>query len=273
MDISEPYTNNTIGRGRGGRGRGRNEPREVPLGMVIDRTSRLHIRNIPQDAIESEGADALKAEFATFGPIDRYVLFSDRTGRFTGAGMATFRNPADARQAVAALHGRQNTDGSKLIVTIAQEHGVVLTRDLNTQRWEKREEQVRNNAFIGDEQEEEDPNSTLGAKDRSKRGYNADGSWSHDMFDKMQRGERVRTRGGYHLGRNEGPNSSGRGRGGNNFGRGGGGFQRAIDNKFEQYIQQRDGLVLQQQQGAGAPPQQAGDQILDVVEASYNEGS
>lgn len=262
MDISAPYnTNQPRSRGRGFQQNNRDATnsngggREVPLGMVIDRTARLHIDNIPLDVIEAEGNEALKSEFAAFGHIDRYVLFSDRTGRFTGGAMCTFRTPADAREALKALNGRANSDGTTLKVKIAAEHGVVLMRDLKRQRWEQQEAAARGEGVGENADPSALPGADIGARDRTRKGYNEDGSWSHDVFDRLQRGENVRPRGGYrgpdyYANRNNNSNGgNGGGFGGRCGGRGGfrgrgGRGGQSIEDRFEQYIQQRDGLLL-----------------------------
>lgn len=141
---------------------------EKTVGVIIDKSTRVYIREIPVSRIESEGADALKQEFAAFGPIELYQLHRDESGRYTGTGICTYRNPADAKLAIYKLNDVE-IDGCVLKVSPAKEHGVILTNQLK--RYTRREKS----------HEEE--------------------RWGHDKFEAMQRGEdpfarRGRGRGG-----------------------------------------------------------------------------
>lgn len=174
---------------------------ERTVGVVIDKETRVYITGIPSSRIDLEGPTALQSEFAAYGPIDVYQLHKDALGRFTGAGMCTYRNPADARLAIFKMNGFE-VDGARISAAQAKEHGVLLSSQLK--RYVRRESQ-------GD------------GEPREER-------WSHDRFEMLQRGEdpfarRGRGRGG----------RGGRGRGGR------GGFAaEETEASFERYVTARD---------------------------------
>ncbi|CAJ1028074.1 RNA recognition motif. (a.k.a. RRM, RBD, or RNP domain), putative [Leishmania shawi] len=97
----------------------------LPTGIVIDKSCRVYVTQIPLERIERDGTSALKAEFEVYGPLESYKMFTDRSGRFIGSALCTYRNPADASMAVYCMDGVE-MEGSKLHVEPAKEHGVVL---------------------------------------------------------------------------------------------------------------------------------------------------
>ncbi|KAG5476410.1 hypothetical protein LSCM1_04113 [Leishmania martiniquensis] len=97
----------------------------TPTGIVIDKSCRVYVTQIPLERIERDGACAMKAEFEVYGPLESYKMFTDRAGRFVGSALCTYRNPADASMAVYCMDGVE-VEGSTLHVEPAKEHGVVL---------------------------------------------------------------------------------------------------------------------------------------------------
>ncbi|KAK7201226.1 RNA recognition motif (RRM, RBD, or RNP domain) [Novymonas esmeraldas] len=97
----------------------------MPTGIVIDKSCRVYVTHIPLERIERDGATAMKAEFEVYGPLESYKMFTDRSGRFVGSALCTYRNPADASMAVYCMDGVE-VEGSMLHVEPAKEHGVVL---------------------------------------------------------------------------------------------------------------------------------------------------
>lgn len=151
---------------------------ECPVGIVVDKSTRVLIENVPAHRLEAEGFEALKAEFSEFGPIDRYTLFTDRAGRFTGRGLCTYRNPADAKLAIRKMNEWTDTDGSSVKVSHSGEHGVVLADQVH--------------------------------RYNMRRVENKDDKWSHDKFEELQSvqsgegGRGFRGRGGRGRGRGRG---------------------------------------------------------------------
>ncbi|KPI87217.1 hypothetical protein ABL78_3687 [Leptomonas seymouri] len=97
----------------------------TPTGIVIDKSCRVYVTQIPLERIERDGANAMKAEFEVYGPLESFKMFTDRSGRFVGSALCTYRNPADASMAVYCMDGVE-VDSSTLHVEPAKEHGVVL---------------------------------------------------------------------------------------------------------------------------------------------------
>ena len=178
---------------------------DEPLGLVIDKHVRVHINNIPLDAIEADGEDAMRSDFEAFGTIDRYTLFFDKSGRFNGSAMCTFVSAADAKRAIRALNRKVFDDGTLLTVTQAKEHGAVLASQLQ----------------------------------HDQRDRTADNApWEHDLFGRGGK-PRFGGRGTERYGRGRGTEGRGEGRGG---GRGRGREPRpedptaeALDNMLERY--------------------------------------
>lgn len=203
-------------------------PVEVPVGMIVDKSTRVYIRNIPVSRLEKEGFDTLKAEFAEFGPLELYVLHKDAWGRFTGTAMATYRNPADAKLAIKKMNGA-DIDGEVLKVNYAKVHGVILANQMR--RYDKREEEVE------------------------------EARWTHDKYEMQRLGvddERPRGRGGFRGGfrGGRGGEHNGGDRGGRGFRGGRGRGMSSIDRvgaSFDQYIAQRDGAVTTTLEWSGAP--------------------
>jgi RNA recognition motif-containing protein len=174
---------------------------ERALGLVIDKSSRVHLSNIPVAVLERDGSDALRSLFEDYGPIERYVLFTDNTGRLTGSGMCTYSNPADAKMAIYRLHEREMEDGSLLSVVMAKEHGVVTA---DTVRRQMREE---------------------------KQGGSADeGRWGHDLYDSIESGGRVKGLPGWAVSRYKEATRTEVRRNGSS----------RVDAQFEEYVRQRD---------------------------------
>lgn len=97
----------------------------TPTGIVIDKSCRVYVTQIPLERIERDGANAMKAEFEVYGPLESYKMFTDRSGRFVGSALCTYRNPADASMAIYCMDGVE-VEGTTLHVQPAKEHGVVL---------------------------------------------------------------------------------------------------------------------------------------------------
>jgi len=143
-------------------------------GLVLDKALRVYFENVSPCQIDRHGSNAMREEFEKFGPIEAFSLFTDRFGRFSGQGICTYRNTADARRAIEGMN-RQVYDGYELQVTVAKEHGVILLEQLQ-----------RKTAVDSTE-------------DR----------WTHDKFEESQRrSEQGRGRGGH-----RGRGGRGRGRG------------------------------------------------------------
>jgi hypothetical protein len=103
---------------------------ERPVGIVTDKALRVFIANISLDALENDGEEALRPELEKFGPIDRWTLFINRAGRYTGAGICTFRTGEAAAECIKALNRRHNEDGTMLRVEQCREDGVELASTL-----------------------------------------------------------------------------------------------------------------------------------------------
>lgn len=176
------------------------------LSVVIDKTCRVYITQIPVERIERDGSAALRAEFEAFGPIESYRMFTERSGRFIGSALCTFRNPADAALAIANMNQLVIEEGTApLNVTVARDHGVMLLHDSD-----------RHHSFLSSDDVD---------------GEDTDGKWHHDKFQLMQEGKEmdevlgIRSRG------------HGRGRGGR-MTRG-----SRIDAEFEHYVAEPDRLL------------------------------
>lgn len=191
---------------------------QVPIGIVIDKSCRVYITRIPVERIEREGATTLKAELESFGPIESYRMFTDRSGRFIGSALCTYRNPADASMAVNNLNG-QMIDGSPIGVTFARDHGVVLLHRVSST------EEGRSGSHRGFL----DPSDVDGDDEK----------WHHDKYELLAQEKDMDEVLGIR------PSRFGRGRRGYH-GRGGrksfSGESR-IDAEFEKYIRERDGLL------------------------------
>ena len=111
------------GRGRGRGGRGSAQDREVAL--VIDKSVRVFINNIPSSLIDAQQGNALRDRCEAFGEVDRYTLFTDSTGRYTGSAMCTFVSADSAKLAVETMN-HSTVDGAMLEVSFAKNHGVHL---------------------------------------------------------------------------------------------------------------------------------------------------
>lgn len=212
------------GGGRGSRGRGGTDRHnyhggnsERALGVIIDKSSRVHFSNVPVAVLEKDGSEALRPLFEDYGPIERYVLFTDNTGRLTGSGMCTFRNPADAKMAIYRLHEREMDDNTKLSVVMAKEHGVVTAENVRRQMREE------------------------------KHGENADeGKWGHDLYDSIENGGRVKGLPGWAASRYKEATRTEVKRFGSSH----------VDAQFEKYVQERD-EQRQNPTSAEEQPQQA----------------
>lgn len=224
------------------------------LGIVIDKSTRVCFSNIPLSEIELHGAEALKSHFAKFGPIQRYTLFSDPSGRFLGSGMCTYRNPADAKLAVHQLN-RALFDGLPLTVAFAKEHGVVLTHELQRHAARKAEAE---GALLHDPAGGGEGGATAGTAS------DAEGplvrKWAHDKFQADgDAGERSSFRG-----RGRGMRGGGFGcRGGGRGGRGGGQQVDRVQEAFDRYVAARD--------MPDAPPQASKPEVYDVPPAPFGE--
>lgn len=185
-------------RGGGGRGRGgrnfennNNDDGNEDTGVVIDRSVRVFIKNIPTTLIERFDDKALLEELnsCTDGAVVRYTLLSDRSGRYNGSAMATFKNAHAANTAIKELHGKQmGPSDPPLELEHAREHAVVLQSKVKEQEGIKRL---------------------------------AEQPWQHDRFDANNNNTKF---GGRGFGRGRG------GRGGGAAGRGGrGGAVQALD--------------------------------------------
>lgn len=203
-----PSSSSSRGGRGGGRGRGRGASQhnfhgggDRALGLVIDKSSRVHFSNIPSMILDRDGSDALRTLFEDYGPIERYVLFTDNTGRLTGSGMCTYRNPADAKMAIYRLHDREMEDGTRLGVEMAKEHGVVSA---DTVRRQLREEK------LGEKADE--------------------GKWGHDLYESIEQGGRVKGLPGWAVSRYKEATREQTKRYGNSN----------VDRQFDEYVRQRD---------------------------------
>lgn len=153
---------------------------ERPVGLVTDKSLRVFIAGICLEDLEREGENALRAEMDRFGAVDRYTLFTNKAGRFTGSGICTFRTAEAAAECIRTLNRRANPDGTFLKVEHSREDGVELA-------------------------------ATLQARDRELATLNDDGRWARGRLPPPStwRGGR-----GHNRGRGEG-GSRGRGRGHN----------------------------------------------------------
>nr|CCC91248.1 putative RNA-binding protein [Trypanosoma congolense IL3000] len=189
-----------------------------PISLIIDNTCRVYVTQIPLSRIERDGANALRAEFEAFGPVEAYKMFTDKTGRFTGAMLCTYRNPADASAAVQHMND-QTVDGSVLKVSLSRDHGVVL---------------LHHGTGSGRHTDGDD-----------------DGKWQHDRYqDDIERDRNAPFRGRDRFGGYSFPRRGGRddfyGRGRGYRGRGVGGRRGysgwSVEEAFERYISSRDGV-------------------------------
>lgn len=151
---------------------------ERPVGIVTDKSLRVFIAGISLDDLERDGENALRAEMERFGSVDRYTLFTNKAGRFTGSGICTFRTGEAAAECIKCMNRRVNGDGSLLRVEHSREDGVELA-------------------------------ATLQARDRELGTLGDDGRWARGRLPPPStwRGGR-----GHNRGRGEG-HSRGRGRG------------------------------------------------------------
>ncbi|EKF38756.1 hypothetical protein MOQ_001028 [Trypanosoma cruzi marinkellei] len=193
-------------------GEGRVEVRSgrdlVPTGIIIDNTCRVYITQIPLERIERDGANALRAEFEAFGPVESYKMFTEKSGRFIGSVLCTYRNPADATAAVQNMNGQQ-IESSVLKVSLSRDHGVVLLH-------------------------------RAGPKGRRGNGINEgeeEDRWQHDQYQALLNGDL----------NDDTVNSHGYRRGGRRR-RGGRGGIRSVDDAFERYIASRDREVMEKYQ-------------------------
>lgn len=219
------------------RGRGH---KSAPISLIIDNTCRVYITQIPFSRIERDGVNALRSEFEAFGPVEAYKMFTDRSGRFIGTVLCTYRNPADASAAVQHMND-QNIDGSILKVSLSRDHGVVLLHNAD-----------------GGEQSHASGNDSV------------DGKWKHDRYHDGTQESTDSVRGGRGFGRGHSfPFRNGRGgphmRRGGGRGRGLGGRSsgfpgRDVDEAFERYIASRDA-----QRRAGSPNENEGDPTGEVA--------
>ena len=167
---------------------------EVPIGIVTDKSMRLHIRNVPLYALEKDGANALRDEFAAFGAIDRYHLFTDLAGHFNGQGMCTFTNAVDARKAREGLNKKVLDDGTLLIVSEAKEHGAVLAKTIQERERKKSaaDEPWQHDLFNPNDQTPDGLGPWLGTVESGRNSRGDDSGWSRANGG---RGSRARGRG------------------------------------------------------------------------------
>lgn len=183
--------------------RGRNKI----AGFMVDKSRRIYIANIPDVRIAEEGGNALKAEFEAFGPVESYRMFTEKTGRFIGSALCTFRNAADATAAVEKMNGLVAAEGTDpLQVSVSNEHGVVLLH-------QEARGAGKGHFFRPDGRQEE--------------------RWSHDKFELLAEGK------------DDGEVFGSRRRPWRGRGRGRGGAQRQsgadrVEEAFNRYIQERD---------------------------------
>lgn len=213
-------------------------PAEVPVGMIVDKSTRVYIKNIPVSRLEAQGFETLKQEFMELGPLELYILHKDPSGRFTGTAMATYRNPADAKLAVQKMNN-VDIDGEEIKVSFAKEHGVILANQMA--RYEKREEVE-------------------------------EAKWTHDKYEMQRLGGDQPLRGrGFGRGGFRGRGGE-RGRGSFRGGRGGRGGFSSVDRvgaSFEQYIAKRDeGMSSTSLAESFAPPPPSFDASAAMAFAS-----
>ncbi|CCW64144.1 unnamed protein product [Phytomonas sp. EM1] len=201
------------------RGRG-HAAREAPqpVGVVIDRSCRVYISQIPVESIEREGANALRREFEAFGPIESYKMFTERSGRFIGSALCTYRNPADAALAIDAMNGRVIAE-TTLRVALSNEHGVMLLHPSH------------HRGFIPPKRDAE------GAEDHpdSQPDRAEDDKWHHDKYQLLSEGKEMEEVLGIRQYRRGRGGFRDRRRGGLPLTRG-----ERIDQEFEKYIAERD---------------------------------
>ncbi|RNF27387.1 putative RNA-binding protein [Trypanosoma conorhini] len=192
-----------------GRVEARRDRDSVPMSIIIDKSCRVYITQIPLERIERDGANALRAEFEAFGPVESYKMFTERSGRFIGSVLCTYRNPADASAAVQNMDGVQ-IESSILKVSPSRDHSVVLLHH-------------------------------AGAKGRHGGGADeddGDGKWQHDQYQALREG------GGELMGRYASQRGGRGGRGGRGR-RGTRGGLQGVDEAFERYIASRDKEALE----------------------------
>lgn len=225
------YDSERVAHRRGGCRRG---PRSRPLaaGIVVDKSCRVYITNIPLSRIEAEGGNALRSEFERFGPIEAYRLFTDRSGRYVGSAMCTYLNDADAALAVHMVNDKEIEPGIKLSVSISKDHGVILLQQNKDAR----------SHFIHDPQT---PFTSMNGGRVQEGGDDA--RWVHDKYELLEKGEdmdaifgikRRHIRGrerGRTMHRSE---RGGRGRGTEEYNRPL--SQEEVEKSFEEYVRQRD---------------------------------
>jgi hypothetical protein len=113
--------------------------------IVVDRTVRVFIRNIPLALIERFDDKALLNELNEAGgagtnSVSRYTLYTNRAGHYTQCAMATFCTAEAANRAIKELNGKVFEDNADkpLYLEHAKEHGVVEQRKLNHAEAERR---------------------------------------------------------------------------------------------------------------------------------------
>lgn len=220
--------------------------RAMPSGVIVDKSCRVYITQIPTSRLEREGGNALKEEFENFGPIESYRMFTEKTGRFIGSALCTYRNPADAASAVEQMNGKVvEEDAAPLEVSFSKDHGVILLHQ--DHRGKTREE--RSHFYRQDR-------SAAAQTDR----------WSHDKFEMLAEGKDMEEVLGFRS-----RNAAQRGGRGGRGGRGrGGGMSRSdrIDAAFEKYIKERDSEMSANHTTAGNTIEEQQSENLHSVSAS-----
>lgn len=117
-------------RGRETQGPYRSPYIDKPIGLVTDKSLRVFISNISVDDLENEGENALRKDLEAFGTVDRWTLFTNRAGRYTGAGICTYRTSDSAKECISTLNRKQNPDGTVIRVEQCREDGVELASTL-----------------------------------------------------------------------------------------------------------------------------------------------
>lgn len=201
---------------------------QIPLGIVIDKSCRVYITQIPVERIERDGANALKAEFEAFGPVESYKMFTERSGRFIGSALCTYRNPADAALAVSNMNGL-TIDDSTLSVSLSKDHGVVLLHRDSGGAGIGRGGGVAGGGRGGLGPREARGFLRPGDVDEEDR---EGGKWRHDKYEMLAEGKDMEEV----LGLRRRP---GRGRGGLRS------HGDRVDAAFERYIAERDRLASQ----------------------------
>jgi hypothetical protein len=104
----------------------------ITAAVVTDRTVRVFVKNIPNPLIEQFNDQALLNELqeASNGGVDRFTMFSDKTGRYTGQAMCTMKSAEAAEMAIQALNGKRFGNEDPLELEHAKDHGVVMSSRL-----------------------------------------------------------------------------------------------------------------------------------------------